>query len=439
MHTHDMSSLSGLFLSLLSMVGLALPLLGLVLDATAFAAALKQLYHKRVNELAYKKNPWFGMVPKNEEFGGANKAIAMRIAHVAGVSALFTNAQTNKRPSTYSRFTLTRAKRYALCSVDSETVLASQGDNFALLEAVKAEMDSAIHGASRAIAIDMFKNGGGARGQVSTGSTVGSTTITLADINAITNFEVGMTVQASVDDGTGGAGVRSGSAVLTGVDRDLGTLTVSGNWNAAGNIPNIATSDFLFLSGDYNAAVAGLEAWCPASAPGATLFFGLNRTADVTRLGGIRFDASTFAIEEGLIKALGRAGREGASIDTGFMNYVDWTALVNALGSKAVRPADTNSMATSSDGNFGYETLVLHGPTGPVKIVPDQNCVQGVCWLLQLDTWTLHSIGSAPRILDEDGTKMLREAAADAYEIRVGFYGNLACDAPGWNVRVKLQ
>jgi hypothetical protein len=57
---------------------------------------------------------------------------------------------------------------------------------------------------------------------------------------------------------------------------------------------------------------------------------------------------------------------------------------------------------------------------------------------LQLDTWSLNSLDEAPHILDLDGNSMLREASADAYEVRVGFYGNVACVAPGWNCRIKL-
>jgi len=58
--------------------------------------------------------------------------------------------------------------------------------------------------------------------------------------------------------------------------------------------------------------------------------------------------------------------------------------------------------------------------------------------MLQMDTWTLNSLGAAPHILDLDGNRMLREANNDAYEVRVGFYGNLSCNAPGYNSRVAL-
>jgi hypothetical protein len=33
----------------------------------------------------------------------------------------------------------------------------------------------------------------------------------------------------------------------------------------------------------------------------------------------------------------------------------------------------------------------------------------------------------------------LRVGTADALEIRIGYYANLICNAPGWNCTVKLS
>ena len=78
------------------------------------------------------------------------------------------------------------------------------------------------------------------------------------------------------------------------------------------------------------------------------------------------------------------------------------------------------------------------GPAGEIKIVPDLNCNPDVIYLLQLDTWSLNSLGAAPQFLDLDDNKILRDAGADAYEVRLGYYGQLGCSAPGYNARVAL-
>ena len=55
-----------------------------------------------------------------------------------------------------------------------------------------------------------------------------------------------------------------------------------------------------------------------------------------------------------------------------------------------------------------------------------------------MKSWKLYSLKEPVRILDLDGNKVLREATADAVELRVGGYFQLGCDAPGHNVVIKL-
>ena len=38
-----------------------------------------------------------------------------------------------------------------------------------------------------------------------------------------------------------------------------------------------------------------------------------------------------------------------------------------------------------------------------------------------------------------EGLEGLRVGTADALEIRIGYYGNLVCNAPGWNCVVVLS
>ena len=82
---------------------------------------------------------------------------------------------------------------------------------------------------------------------------------------------------------------------------------------------------------------------------------------------------------------------------------------------------------------------MIHGPRGPIKVIPDQNCPANVAFMLQLDVWKLYSLGKAPKILDSDGLKFLRESTADAVEVRVGYYAQLGCRGPGYNVRIALS
>jgi len=138
-------------------------------------------------------------------------------------------------------------------------------------------------------------------------------------------------------------------------------------------------------------------------------------------------------IEEALVSGAAKAARAGARPDTCLMSYESYINLEKSLGSR-VRYDELKAR----DADVGFRSLSVQGPNGVISVVPDQNCQADVAYMLQLDTWSLNSLGGAPHILDLDGNRILRQSTADAYEVRVGFYGNLACNAPGYNVRIAL-
>ncbi len=68
--------------------------------------------------------------------------------------------------------------------------------------------------------------------------------------------------------------------------------------------------------------------------PSTDNFWGVNRSADPTRLGGLRYNASSQSISEGITNALAFANREGAAPDLLIMDFVSYATLVNELGAK---------------------------------------------------------------------------------------------------------
>lgn len=398
------------------------------LDLTSFEPALKQLYpEKRIEDLVYKDNPLLAMIPKTEMFYGKDAKIALKYGNPQGRSANFQIAQQNKTNTQLKAFVITRDKDYSLATIDNETIEASKNDAGALIEAAELEMNSAFDSITRALAVDLYGTGSGSRGQV---AAIGANSITLSVEEDVTNFEVGMELVFSAADG--GGTVKAGSITVTGVNRDSGVITT----DATAAITGLVADDYIFVEGDYDSKIKGIRAWVPDSTPSATTFFGVDRTADSTRLGGIRVDGSALPIEEALNKAANRAAREGGRPDYCFMSYEKFQELVDALGSK-VQYVD--EQVSAGEGHIAFQTIRIHGPKGSIKIVPDQNCPSGRAFMLQMNTWKLHSLGKAPRILDQDGLKMLRESNADAVEIRIGYYAQLACTAPGYNVNLKLD
>lgn len=413
-----------------------------VLDTTALNAVLKTQYtQKKVNLLTYKNNPFYAKCPKRTDFVGANKVVAIRNGAPQGRGAGslgFTAGLANMSASVYNKFTVTRVSDYAFGQVTTEAIRASKNDAGSLVDGLKQEVDGAIYTCMRSLAIGMFGNSGGSRGKISAASNPATTTITLATLTDVVNFEVGMILNTSTTDGTSGT-KKTGTVTLTAVDRVNGTLTASGNWT--GGIATCAAGDFIFQNGDYEATktlVSGLGAWLPTTAPavgGGDNFFGLDRSSDVTRLAGIR-DATHAGgpIEETLIDMAALVVREGGNPDTVFLNPLDYAKFVKAMSGKVIY----DRSKSFDEPEIDFKAIKIAGPSGEIDVIGDINCPSGTGYMLQMDTWCLESLGAAPGILDDDGNRILRSATADSYIVRVGYFANMTCVAPGWNATFTL-
>jgi len=401
-------------------------------------AALKQIYKEGyMNDVCYKDRPLLAMLPKFEGFGGRNMPIVLEYGHPAGRSQVFATAQANATPSLFDDFLLTRMHDYGVTQIDGETADAMESDAVSWVRGITNQIDGIMKQTARNLHIMAYRNGSGFRGIVGAGT--GTATLTLTQAADAAYFEVGMSI-----DGCTGAGAPHGTPGTIGaIDRLAGTITVAaGVWNAA-----IANADNLFVEGDYTAAasvnmVTGFEAWCPAAAPGAGLFYGVNRTFDITRLGGLRLNGAALgmSIEEGLVASAFLVDAHGGRSTHAFLNPVNYRDLVNALGAKRqYETATVNSQHVGIEAPIGFKSVVIDGPKGPIYCISDDACALGIAWVVQLDTWVLASLGPAPKIIGtKDGNKFLRQGAADGYEIRVGYYGNIGCKAPGYNCRYTI-
>lgn len=405
------------------------------LDMTAFDAALKQHYTSdTVLDMVYKDNPLLALMPKYENFGGKNLPIPLIYGNPQGRSKTFSNAQTQgaATSSLITDFVLTRVKDYSIATIDNETLEASKGDANAFMEAATTEIDGAINSLTRSVAVGMYRNSSASIGQVYAEPAEAALVITMKNASDIVNIEVNQRINIWSAESGGSQRSSDGSDtswLVTAVDRSAGTFTLDDTYTSSGTI---AANDYIFVEGDRGLGISGLDAWIPSSAPGATSFFGVDRSVDTNRLGGIRSDGSAKPIEEALIDGASLVAREGGKVDHCFLSYEQYAKLEKALGSK-VQYVDLKMTA-----EVGFRGILLNGPRGPIKVIPDQNCQANVAWLLQLDTWKLYTLGKAVRVIDTDGLTMLRQASSDGVEVRYGFYGNVGCRGPGFNCRVTL-
>ncbi len=415
--------------------------------STTIDAALKQDYSRStVEDLVYASQPGLAMIEKDEKGGGRNVPVIAQYGNGQGRSGTFADAQGNATAELMDDFLITWKTDYDVATITGIAVAQAKGDANSFLDALSVVIDGAFHNLSRSMGITLFRDGTGWRGQIiSTEAAVNDTTITLAHSSQATNFEVNMSVEAS---SALGSGSRNGGAATTlaAVNRNTGVLTTSeAAWNTT--ITNIAAGDYLYAEGDFSSGTTaasimfqGFNSWIPTSAPsGGESFFGVDRSVD-TRLHGQRYDGSSQLIEEALIDGQSVGAVEGGKFDVCYLNHVKYRELIKAQGSKTTF-AKGSRTAKGGDGDvarISFRSVVIDGDFGPIDVIADINCVYNVAWLLQSDTWRLLSLGQAPQLLELDDNKILRQASADGYEVRVGAYLNTACSAPGKNCRVTL-
>lgn len=386
--------------------------------------------------------PAYALIRKSTDFFEKTRNIAVGYGATQGAGADFTLAKANKQPSKETAFQITTVSYYSLFSVTRKLIRQSQNKRGAIAAALERESTLALKTWKRDMGYLVFGNGGGSIGAVSSGQA--TATVTLATTSDIRKFEPNMTLQVASDDGsaTSPAGVRTGFVTVSSVDRLNGTVTItSGNWSDPGNIPAISASDSIFRAGNYAAVVKGFGSWLPSSNPASNdSFFGVNRSNDVFRLGGVRKTVTGLSPREGLMTLAMEAFNNGGAPTHEFRHTADYLNLQLELQS-AGNLLVTKEMAEKPDGEvFGvpFEGCMVMGPTGPVKIFPDYNCPQSTSFMLQLDTWTLAGTGDFPYIDAQDGNRILREESADSYEGRIVGDLQLYCEAPGYNVRGAL-
>ena len=402
---------------------------------TKWDAVLKQYYtSKKVEDLVYDSHPLFELIPKDESFKGRNMPIPLIYGHPQGISNTFATAQTNASASSIDDFLLTRTTKYGVATLSGEAVAASEGDRFSFLSAASTEINNTIKSVGAAIARDLYRDGSGAIGQIAATTTIGSTACDLVQPENVFNFEVGMKLDLNPNK-TGNSGtLRANNTTIAAVDRSKYTtgstdqLTATANWNANSG----AVADYIYVEGDYDTAVKGLQAWIPSTTPGSAAFFGVDRSVDPTRLGGQRYDGSSDTIVEALISGAAQCAREGGSPDYVMIPFEEFVKLEKSLNAQVQREVK------QSDSISGYRSLEMYAPHGTMKVVPDKDCPAGSAYILTMSSLVLASIGPAVQLTQLDGNRTLRMNSADGIEVRIHSYLQMGCRAPGFNCVVTL-
>lgn len=417
---------------------------------STFDGLLKQYYSDdKVQNLLYRDNPFLTMIEKDEGFGGDAYKVPIIYTGNNAVGQSFTRAQTqaqNNSQGVTAFLVNSRAHLYGFANWSRETMLASEDNMTAFMKVATVGLDNTITQLGNRIATSLWRSGYGDIGNITTtagGFSASATSFTLASVESVVNFEVGMQLDfASSQTGAVRAYGSSGLPLtITGVDRSNGILSFAAAINdATTGVPTIAANDYIFLYGDAHVAGAsgqvlpvGVEGWIPATVPSSSdSFWGVNRSLD-SRLSGQRLNATDGRpIEEALIDGAQIVRREGGKLSHFFMSHGNYAKLSKQQQGRVLYV----SMETEAD--ISFEGIKLRTAVGEVLCLPDRSCPDGRIYGLQLDTWKLATLKKMIAPVNEDGFDILRQSNADNFEARYAFYGQPVCMAPGKNINIQV-
>ncbi len=407
--------------------------MGINLDITAVTPVLKQRYTEKKIETISFMSETLGMIPKNPDYGGSLYVGAIRNATASSRSALDTVAFTVGSPSKYQQWQVPWSQDFASANITGQAIDQAKGDTNALVDAMTGEFDGAFISLGISLGGKLWGNGGGAMGEVSA-SSYATATLTLVDTSRIVNFYVGQIIQVSTDDGTGGANVLSGTGTVSGVDVNLGTVTLTGNWSSAFSSMSGSTPYWVFQQGDYAAAIQGLPAWVPTSAQRTGSFWtgafnNVVRTSDPVRLAGTAYVGNGAPKAESLIQALTLVNRIGGRPGKALLNPLDYSDVVKDLGTRVQYVTES----AFENAQISFDGVSVATPYGKVSIFSDPFIPVGSGWVVNLSEWLLPSMGKVPKVLGGgiDDMEWLRVAGADAYQARMAYRAATYTSAPG--------
>lgn len=410
---------------------------------TTFAALLKNRFmdSSMVEQLAYPENPFLAMVEKRGDTGmiGDQMPVPIFSGNPQGTGGVFSTAQTNANNVAASKWAIVAGDYFGVVQIGDKVLEASRTNQGAFLENKKVEIDGLYETAGENLSIYSWGNGGQAIGQV--GAIQNTNDIVLTAPESVAQFEVGMVVTASGNDGSDPTHTqRTGSATVSAVNRGQGIITLT----TVAGITSLTAADFLFRQSDFFGdqgitIIKGLQSFVTATdAPPA--LWGVSaatRATDPQRFAGCRVSSAAVmgkTFEERIkILIAQMTGRFKAKAPTaGWMHPEDFQVLETLMAARGLRPLEDDKT------QFGFMKIDIMTSGGRIPIYTDRHCPKGTFFALRMEDFWISSMGELLHPQKGDGLEVLRRATSTDYEFRLLSYPLLACRAPKNSGRVSL-
>lgn len=409
---------------------------------TTYASLLKERYAdpSRIEELTYPDNVLLAMLEKKGDTGmvGADLAVPILYSNPQGVGGVFSTAQANATNIAATKWQIVAGDYYGVVQIGDKVLQASRTNQGAFLENKTTEIDGLYEQAGENLSVYLWGNGGQAIGQI---ASISNNDVFLTDPSQSGNFENGMTVAASANDGSDTSHtLRTGSTTVAGINRATGDVTLT----SAAGITSLAAGDYLFRSGDFfgnvgTVVLKGVQAFITANDTPPTLWGVTNttRATDPQRFAGCRVastDIQGKSYEERIKILLAYiTGRfKGKAPTAGFLNPEDFQVLETLMNARGLRALEDDNT------KFGFMKIEIATAAGRIPIYTDRHCPKGNFFALRMEDWWISSMGELLHPQKGDGLEILRRATSTDYEFRLISYPLLANRAPKNSGRVSL-
>lgn len=229
--------------------------MGTPANFTQFDAFMKELYADwQVPYSAIKKSPLLAAINHDKNAHGNHQVVPAEYGNGGGRSANFATAQSNTQGAANAKFLVTWTNDYAVAQFNGDIADFSQGEG-AIVDIVTREIESKKQKLMNSLCASLYGDGSGKIGQSSTSDPVGANYITLTNKYDVTKVKVNDSIDTFAP---GATSVRTGTAVVTSIDRANGVLYFAGG--VTGSIPGYTTGDYICIDGDFNSKLVGL-AW----------------------------------------------------------------------------------------------------------------------------------------------------------------------------------
>lgn len=413
---------------------------------TTFDSLLKERYESDFPEiLMYPENPLLAKLQKlgDTEMVGSDMPVPLFTGLPQGLSGSFTKAQNKAATASGStrsdKWVITAGDYFGVIQLGDKVMKSSRTNRGAFLANKTVEIDGLFEQAAEILSVYLWGNGGQSLGRR---LSLAGNNLTLVNAIDAQNFEVGMDLRASANDGaTSTDTLRAGNeATLTAVNRATGVITAT-DW---ADITAFADGDYLFRDGDFFGdqgviVMKGVEAFItetdtPPALWGVT---SATRQTDPQRYAGCRVDPAELAgktIDERIKILISRmTGRFKAKAPTaGWLNPEDFQVLETLMAAKGVRALEDDST------QFGYAKISIATSGGMIPIFTDRHCRKGHFFAMRMEDWGISSIEELTHFQNEDGMQILRKDASTNYEARLLSYPLLFNRAPKNSGRCAL-